>query len=229
VLLGYLDSNQDYEDQSLAGCLLPHTPLEPAGGLEPTLANVPGQSILNNREAVREAVSRGNSIAGALRILGLRPAGGNYRALHQACERFGLEVPVYQGAPRAGNAARARISWPGHADLRRMVAASSYAAVGRQLGVSDNAVRKRLQRPAALQSRLPDSNRLPADYKSAALPGELRRQGANLLLPMAACLAIAGLAAGCALALAARDGSPVRLAIAAAACLIVLLAALSAG
>lgn len=107
-----------------------------------------------------------------------------------------------------------------------MVAASSYAAVGRELGVSDTAVRKHLRR--AEQSRLPGSNGSPAPYKGAALPDELRRQddvaGRGRFAVTAAVLVIAGLAAGCALALAIRDGSWPELVIAAGACMIVLLA-----
>lgn len=37
-----------------------------------------------------------------------------------------------------------RIQWPTHADLLAMVQASNFSAVSRQLGVSDNAIRKRL-------------------------------------------------------------------------------------
>ena len=37
-----------------------------------------------------------------------------------------------------------KIDWPSHSELTDMVASSSYSAVGRALGVSDNAVRKRL-------------------------------------------------------------------------------------
>lgn len=42
-------------------------------------------------------------------------------------------------------ASREKIKWPTAADLRTRVKASGYSAVGRQLGVSDNAVRKRLK------------------------------------------------------------------------------------
>jgi hypothetical protein len=141
---------------------------------------MPTGSILRNREAVTEAVRRSQSIAGALRLLGLRPAGGNYRALHQACERFGLEVP---GKPRTG-------------------------------------------------SRMPESNGPPSPYKGAALPDELMRHAdpastRDLFLPMAAALIIAGLAAGCALALAIRSRSGPELAIAVAACAVVALAAMA--
>lgn len=59
------------------------------------------QSVLRDREAVARAVSQNTSMAGALRQLGLKPAGGNYRALHQACDRFGLAVPVWQPASKS--------------------------------------------------------------------------------------------------------------------------------
>jgi len=41
---------------------------------------------------------------------------------------------------------RSRIAWPANRELRQMVAEAGYRAVGRELGVSDNAVRKRLNR-----------------------------------------------------------------------------------
>ena len=177
-MLGYLDSDQDWEGQSLPGChyRIPHWYWLP---YLPYRCRMPRQSIMQDREAVARAVSQGRSIAEALELLGLRPAGGNYRALHQACARFGLAVPAY--------------------------------------------------RPAS-KSRLPVSNGSPAPYKGAALPDELRRPASDVpadgnrkWLP-AAVLVIAGLAAGCALALAIRDGSRASLAEAAAVCLLVLLA-----
>ena len=39
---------------------------------------------------------------------------------------------------------REKINWPSDEDLANMVTSSNYSAVGRALGVSDNAVRKRL-------------------------------------------------------------------------------------
>ncbi len=54
-------------------------------------------SILRNEEAVRKAVSQSNSIRECLVALGLRGAGGNYKALRQACERIGIDVPVCTG------------------------------------------------------------------------------------------------------------------------------------
>jgi hypothetical protein len=41
---------------------------------------------------------------------------------------------------------RSKINWPDSARLLQMVQETSYLAVGRELGVSDNAVRKRLKR-----------------------------------------------------------------------------------
>lgn len=187
---------------------------------------MPRESILRDRAAVADAVSRSRSIAGALQLLGLRPAGGNYRALHAACERFGLEVPSGSARPRKANPARTRVDWPSDKKLRRMVAASSIAAAGRELGVSGTAVRKHLRR--AEQSRRPGSNGLPSPYKGVALPGELRRHdGRDWFVPMTAALVIAGLAAGRALGLAARDGSRPELIVAVAACAVILLAALA--
>jgi hypothetical protein len=193
---------------------------------------VPGQSILNNREAVAEAVARSQSIAGALKLLDLRPAGGNYRALRLACERFGLELPVYQGGPRQGAPAvrPSKIDWPDHQQLRMLVAATSYSEAARQLGVSATAVRKRLQRPED-QSRLPVSNPRPPVYRTGALPAELRRRepapGRDWSVPMLCCLLAAAVTAGLAMVLAARSGSAAGLAIAAGCCALVLLAALA--
>jgi uncharacterized protein (DUF58 family) len=49
-------------------------------------------SILQNKEALRKSVESSNSIREALDILGLRPAGGNYRAFREACKRHGIDV-----------------------------------------------------------------------------------------------------------------------------------------
>lgn len=48
-------------------------------------------------------------------------------------------------ASRKGRPGRARIDWPSNEELQRMVSQSNFLAVGRTLGVSDNAVRKRLK------------------------------------------------------------------------------------
>ena len=50
----------------------------------------------------------------------------------------------------AGKKAKTRIIWPNNEELVQMVKNTSFSAVGRQLGVSDNAVRKRLKRRGLL-------------------------------------------------------------------------------
>jgi hypothetical protein len=185
---------------------------------------MPGQSILQDREAVTRAVREAGSIREALEALGLRPAGGNYQAFHRACHRFGLDAPAFRPGPRSG---RAGISWPPDEQLRLLVAATSYAGAARQLGVSDTAVRKRLRRVPGTQGRLPASNRRPAPYKGAALPAELRRPAVSWAALAVAILSAAGAAGGRAIALAVLAGSAGELAIAAGACLLVLLAAVA--
>jgi hypothetical protein len=185
---------------------------------------VPRHSILRDREAVSQAIARSQSTREALEILGLRPAGGNYHAFRLACERFGLEPPVYQPGSRAVSAPRlTKIDWPGDEELRAMVAASSYAATGRKLGVSDTAVRKRLRRQDAEQSRLPDLNGSPSDYKSDVLPAELRRPVlGSWSLPEVVLLITLAAFAGSALVFAIRSGSVAGLAVTSGLCLVVL-------
>lgn len=55
----------------------------------------------------------------------------------QRCRRCDSNVRLGQGA---------KIVWPNGADLAEMLERSSYVQVGKQLGVSDNAVRKHIQR-----------------------------------------------------------------------------------
>lgn len=52
-----------------------------------------------------------------------------------------------------------RIKWPDYNTLTKMVEDSNFSAVGRQLGVSDNAVRKRLQNHAPCSRK--KSSKLP--------------------------------------------------------------------
>lgn len=47
----------------------------------------------------------------------------------------------------AGSRQATKITWPSNTELRRRVEQGSYSEVARELGVSDNAVRKRLNRP----------------------------------------------------------------------------------
>jgi hypothetical protein len=61
-------------------------------------------SIFHNRDAVESAVKQANSIREAIELLGLRAAGGNYKSLHAACERFDLSVPYTTGESQTESA-----------------------------------------------------------------------------------------------------------------------------
>lgn len=63
-------------------------------------------SILRNEQAVIDAVKTAKSLKECLAILGLRTAGGNYRALHEACARFNLIPPKCKGGDQAAAARR---------------------------------------------------------------------------------------------------------------------------
>lgn len=52
-------------------------------------------SILNNKDELEKAISISSSIKETLTNLGLRAAGGNYKAIKIACINFGLELPVF--------------------------------------------------------------------------------------------------------------------------------------
>lgn len=69
---------------------------------------------------------------------------------HERCCECGIGVSVKSRTGRCrkchGHAQPTKIAWPSHEDLLNMVKSSSYLATGRALGVSDNAVRKRLVR-----------------------------------------------------------------------------------
>jgi 5-methylcytosine-specific restriction endonuclease McrA len=65
------------------------------------LASVPEPNRLGrykiSDEQYRAAVRRSHSIAGALRLLGVVPEGGNYRVLHRAIERLDLDTSHFAG------------------------------------------------------------------------------------------------------------------------------------
>ena len=65
------------------------------------LASVPEPNRLGrykiSDEQYRAAVRRSHSIAGALRLLGVVPEGGNYRVLHRAIERLDLDTSHFIG------------------------------------------------------------------------------------------------------------------------------------
>jgi 5-methylcytosine-specific restriction endonuclease McrA len=64
------------------------------GNLHVTINNMSKHSsILNNKEQVEKA-AQCSSIRDALHYLGLRSAGGNYKAFHNACNQFGIQIPI---------------------------------------------------------------------------------------------------------------------------------------
>ncbi len=52
-------------------------------------------SILNDKEALADALATSSSIKEALEKLNLRAAGGNYKNLKTACQKFDLKIPVW--------------------------------------------------------------------------------------------------------------------------------------
>lgn len=56
-------------------------------------------SILQDKTKVTEAVKKSNTTREALHHLGLRSAGGNYKAFKEACVRYGLIQPIGTGTP----------------------------------------------------------------------------------------------------------------------------------
>ena len=52
-------------------------------------------SILNDYEAVKAAIERSSSLKETLINLGLRAAGGNYKALHKAAAKYNLTLPQF--------------------------------------------------------------------------------------------------------------------------------------
>ncbi len=62
---------------------------------------MPSRSILQDRQSLERAIIKSKSISQALKILGLRAAGGNYASFHAACKRFDLAVPQHDQAASA--------------------------------------------------------------------------------------------------------------------------------
>lgn len=69
---------------------------------------MPKTSILNNKDAVAEAIAKSDSIKTALMFLGLRAAGGNYKAFNEACLRHGLSVPQWDRSSQLKDLAKRR-------------------------------------------------------------------------------------------------------------------------
>lgn len=68
-------------------------------------------SVLRNDQAVIDACASSTSIGEALRYLGLRAAGGNYKSFHQALDRLGINPPDGWKADPT-KAARERLTRP---------------------------------------------------------------------------------------------------------------------
>jgi hypothetical protein len=90
-------------------------------------------------EELREVVARSTSLSQVLRHFGLRVAGGNFRQLRRWLERWNISIDHFT------------LEWPMPSrralrppceQLLAEVAATSWSAVGRKYGVSDNAGRK---------------------------------------------------------------------------------------
>jgi transposase-like protein len=81
-------------------------------------------------EEAREAIASSLSYSDALRRLGMRPAGGNHRTLKVLADRLAISTDHFD--PHAAQ----------REALLAEIGASSWCAVGRKYGVSDNAVRK---------------------------------------------------------------------------------------
>jgi hypothetical protein len=86
-------------------------------------------------EDVRAAVAESPSLTGALRRLGLRPAGGDHQTLRKLIERYGISTD--------------------HEQLMADVNSMSFLAVGRKYGVSDGAIRKWIRCHEYEQERAP--------------------------------------------------------------------------
>lgn len=61
-----------------------------------------------------------------------------------------LRCSKCEGKRRVGNATYQKIAWPDPGELQRLLSGSNFSAVGRLLGVTDNAVRKHLRRSMSL-------------------------------------------------------------------------------
>jgi hypothetical protein len=59
---------------------------------------------------------------------------------------------------------RRKIEWPPEGELNRMISVAGYSAAGRQLGVSDNAIRKHLVRLSSTTSGVGDAGSNPVDH-----------------------------------------------------------------
>lgn len=52
---------------------------------------------VRTKEEYIEAANNSYSIAGMLRVLGLKPCGGNYKILHKAIETYDIDISHFTG------------------------------------------------------------------------------------------------------------------------------------
>ncbi len=92
-------------------------------------------------EQYREAVRQSRSIAGALRLLGVLPEGGNYRVLHRAIKRLDLDTSHFAGQ-----------SWSRGATIRhRMRPIEDY--LSNRYPIHSDRLRRRLVNEGVLERR----------------------------------------------------------------------------
>ena len=64
------------------------------------------------REALEQVVAESTSVAGVMRYLGLKPAGGTHAHLSRQIKRFGIDTTHFTGSAHTkGKPARNRMSW----------------------------------------------------------------------------------------------------------------------
>ena len=64
------------------------------------------------REALEQAVAESTSVAGVMRYLGLKPAGGTHAHLSRQIKRFGIDTTHFTGSAHTkGKPARNRMPW----------------------------------------------------------------------------------------------------------------------
>lgn len=66
-------------------------------------------SIMNNKNALAEAVANASSMKEAIENLGLRAAGGNYKSLREACRRHNIDLPQFDRKKQLAEAMTSRL------------------------------------------------------------------------------------------------------------------------
>jgi hypothetical protein len=108
-------------------------------------------------EEFRTAVENSYSIAQALTKLGLSPRGGNYRVFKRFEKLYNIDTSHFTGqghlkgkcktglCSTCHSKSQRKVERPTKEQLFKEVQQSSYVAVGKKYGVSDNAIRKWLR------------------------------------------------------------------------------------